>query len=233
MLSADQREFLVRTRAYIPLTEAGGVPGPVMIAQAAIESGWGRSGLARLGHALFAIKARPGWQGLVYSGTTREWIAGRGFVSIPGNGQLYPGYREALADGCHPASLFRAYGSLEENVRDYLRFFHTNPRYHAALGRYARSRDPRQFARDIARTGYATNPLYSRLLVAFMERHTPNLLPLRPLSLNVRGAAIPQTALMVVNGRLFVHIRQLAAALGTSVRYDAMFKTVYLEEGER
>lgn len=233
MPSADQREFLVRTRAYISLTEAGGVPGPVMIAQAAIESGWGRSGLARLGNALFAVKARAGWTGKVYSGTTREWIPERGHITIPGTNRIYASYGQAIANGCRPESLFRAYDTLDENVSDYLQFFRKNPRYHAALAGYAHTRDSCRFARDIARAGYATNPLYGRLLVAFMERLTPDLLPPRPLSLHVRGAAIPQTALMVVNGRLFVHIRQLAAALGSSLRYDPMSKTVYVEEGKR
>lgn len=233
MLSADQREFLVRTRAYIPAAEADGVPGPVMIAQAAIESGWGRSGLARLGNGYFGVKARDNGAGKVYSGTTREWIPGRGYMTVAGTNRVYASYADALADGCRPESLFRAYDTVDENVRDYLQFFHRNPRYHAALQAYARRRDPRHFAREIARAGYATNPLYGRLLVAFMERHTPDLLPLRSPSLNVRGATIPQTALMVVNGRLFVHIRQLAAALGMSVRYDPMSKTVYLEEGAR
>ncbi|MGH2400207.1 MAG: glucosaminidase domain-containing protein, partial [bacterium] len=79
-LTVAQRRFIDELRSYIPAVEAGGVPGAVMIAQAVLESGWGRSGLARLGNALFGVKARSGWAGRVYSGTTAEFVPGRGYV---------------------------------------------------------------------------------------------------------------------------------------------------------
>src|SRR5574341_2596807 len=80
--------FLARVRAFVPQAEAMGIPGAVLVAQAVLESGWGRSGLARLGGAWFGIKAGPLWPDAVYSGTTREWAAGR-WRLIPGRHRVY------------------------------------------------------------------------------------------------------------------------------------------------
>ena len=174
--SADQQAFLARVRRYVPLAESRGVPGAVLVAQAVLESGWGRSGLARAASALYGIKATPVWSGAVYCGTTREWAHGRGWTVMPGTHRVYPSYRDALVSGCAPGTLFRAYPADLANVRDYLQFFHDNPRYHPALRAYTRSRDPRRFAYDIAAAGYATAPGYGRQLVKLMERYVPDLL---------------------------------------------------------
>jgi len=176
--STDQEAFLARVREYVPFAEARGVPGAVLVAQAVLESNWGRSGLARAGSALYGIKATPAWRGAVYCGTTREWIRGTGWKIMPGTHRVYPSYRDATAAGCAPGTLFRAYATGAANVRDYLQFFHDNRRYHPALHGYAQSRDPRRFAYDIASAGYATAPGYGRQLVKLMERYVPDLLAL-------------------------------------------------------
>lgn len=175
----DRHAFLARVRHYVPLAEARGVPGAVLVAQAVLESDWGRSGLARAASALYGIKARPAWRGPVYCGTTREWIPGKGWIVLPGTHRVYPSYREAREADCPPGALFRAYATFAGNVRDYLQFFHDNPRYHPALRAYARSQDARRFAHDIAAAGYATAPGYGRQLVQVMERFVPDLLVAR------------------------------------------------------
>src|SRR5574341_1315404 len=86
--------FLARVRAFVPQAEAMGIPGAVLVAQAVLESG-----------------------------TTREWAAGR-WRLIPGRHRVYASRGEALAEGCDPGALFRAYADVAGNVRDYLRFFH-------------------------------------------------------------------------------------------------------------
>lgn len=185
--SAVQEAFLSRVRRYVPLAEARGVPGAVLVAQAVSESNWGRSGLARSAAALFGIKATPAWRGAVYCGTTREWIHGRGWVRWPGTHRVYSSLHEATAAGCPRAALFRAYPTTAANVGDYLQFFHDNPRYHSALRSYARSGDARRFAYDIASAGYATAPGYGRRLVVLMEQYVPDLLAVR----NVAAAGEP------------------------------------------
>ncbi|MDR7494973.1 MAG: glucosaminidase domain-containing protein [Armatimonadota bacterium] len=222
-------------RAFVPRAEAMGVPGAVMVAQAVLESRWGRSGLARLGRAWYGIKATASWPGAVYSGTTREWMAGRGDALVLGRHRVYPSRAAALAAGCAPGSLFRAYPSVAQNVGDYLRFFRVNPRYHPALRAYRQSRDARRFALDIARAGYATAPDYARRLIAVMEQVAADLLPARSLSLWLLGRYLPSDALLVRGGRVYLRVRALAAALGWRVAYDPQRKAVYLgadgEEG--
>ena len=174
-----QQAFLTRVRRYVPLAEARGVPGGVLVAQALLESNWGRSGLARAASALFGIKATPAWRGAVYCGTTREWVRGKGWVRRRGTHRVYPSLGEATAAGCPRGALFRAYPTTAANVRDYLQFFHDNPRYRRALYGYAASGDARRFAYDIAAAGYATAPGYGRQLVRLMEQHVPDLLVAR------------------------------------------------------
>lgn len=228
--------FLARARSFVPQAEAMGVPGAVMVAQAVLESGWGRSGLARRGEAWFGIKAGARWSGRVYSGTTREWTAG-GWVRIPGRHRVYAARADALADGCDPRALFRAYDDVGENVRDYLRFFHANPRYRPALRGYRRSGDPRRFALDIAAAGYATSPDYGPHLITLMERYLPDLLPPRGFSLWVLGRFVPPGALLVLRRRAYVSIRALAALLGWSIAVDHGRKAIVVadpvEEGAR
>ncbi len=178
-LSAVQQRFLMRVRQYVPLAEGRGVPGAVLVAQAILESNWGRSGLARAAAALFGIKATGVWRGSVYCGTTREWVRQRGWVRLPGTHRVYASLREATGAGCSQGALFRAYATTAANVTDYLQFFHDNPRYHPALREYARSRDARRFAYNIASAGYATAPGYGRQLIALMERYVPDLLTAR------------------------------------------------------
>lgn len=232
--TGEQRRFLERVRAFAPLAEAGGVPGAVMLAQAAVESGFGRSGLARLGNALFGVKARPGWQGKVYSGTTREWSSGRGYVTIRGTNRVYATYEDAVAGGCHPGALFRAYDTLEDNIRDYVAFFHANPRYHRALRNYALTRSASRFAVEIARAGYATAPAYARMLLLFMAQlATDRRRQAGAIMLRWNGATVPADAVRIIDDRLYVRVRRLAEARQMRVRYESATRTVHVEEGVR
>ena len=77
---------------------------------------------------------------------------------------------------------FRAYGSVAENVADYVHVLRDNPRYAAALGTGS---DVRAFANALQRGGYATDPQYANKLVAIFEKMNPagerqELPPLRP-----------------------------------------------------
>lgn len=236
----ERTTFLTRVRTFVPQAEALGVPGAVLVVQAVLESGWGRSGLARLGHAWFGMKATSSWAGGVYSGRTREWIPGRGYVVIPGTHRVYPSRGAALAAGAFPGSFFRAYDDVADNVRDYLRFFHVNPRYHPALRTYARSGDPRRFALDIAAAGYATAPDYGRRLLGLMEQVAADLLP-PGHGVWLDGRPVPAEALLVDQGRVYVRIRILAGLLGWRITYDHARKAVHVtpshrsrvEEGQR
>lgn len=63
---------------------------------------------------------------------------------------------------------FRAYNTVSDSFVDHGRFFVENGRYAAAV---AAEGDPRQFAREINRAGYATDPSYASKLIGLMDRY--------------------------------------------------------------
>lgn len=127
--------------------QATGVPASVTVAQAILESDWGRSRLTRQGNNLFGIKAltAPGPAGVI-SLSTWEYLDGNDVVV---------------------QAPFRAYFSLEESVEDHGRFFRGRT-YRQAM---AVADDPRAFARAIQDAGYATDPEYASKLIRLMDRY--------------------------------------------------------------
>jgi flagellar protein FlgJ len=126
-----------------------GVDARAIVAQAALETGWGTSKPADAGgdsHNFFGIKAGAGWRGPSVAADTTEYVAG-----------------EAGTERAR----FRAYGSLAENLDDYVRVIRDNPRYADALGTGS---DVRAFATALQRGGYATDPEYANKLVATFEQ---------------------------------------------------------------
>ena len=68
------------------------------IAQAILESGWGKSGLTTKGNALFGIKATATWKGKVYSSKTKECYDGVNFVEIQAAFRAYDSWEESIED---------------------------------------------------------------------------------------------------------------------------------------
>lgn len=128
-----------------------GVPARFLVAQAALESGWGRHEIRRDDGSpsfnVFGIKAGSNWQGPVVTRTTTEYIDG-----MPRR----------------VAAKFRVYGSYAEAFRDYASLLADNPRYAAVLER----RDAAEFARGLQRAGYATDPLYADKLIRIINSET-------------------------------------------------------------
>ncbi len=128
---------------------ASGIPAPLILAQAALESGWGkreiRGGDGSHSFNLFGIKADRGWKGPVVETATTEYV----------NGEP----RKVLAK-------FRAYGSYDEAFTDYARFMTCNPRYANVLA----TGDPAEAAHGLQRAGYATDPQYAQKLVRIMRK---------------------------------------------------------------
>jgi peptidoglycan hydrolase FlgJ len=122
-----------------------GVDPRAIIAQAALETGWGTSQPADASgasHNLFGIKAGGAWRGASVASDTTEYVAGNAATE---------------------SARFRAYGDVAENVADYVRVLRDNPRYAAALNT---GTDVRAFATALQRGGYATDPDYADKLVA-------------------------------------------------------------------
>ena len=143
-----QREFILSVAPGARESQRKtGVPASVTLAQAILESDWGRSKLTREAKNLFGIKAMrsPGTAG-VYNIETWEVLGGQNVTVM---------------------AAFKAYQSLSDSIVDHGRWFHENSRYRQAL--QVRD-DPREFARAINEAGYATDPAYSVKLITLMEK---------------------------------------------------------------
>ena len=123
-----------------------------LLAQAALETGWGRAILqhpdGRSSNNLFNIKADHRWDGERVSVNTLE-------------------YRDGVAR--QEQANFRAYDSLAESFEDYVTFLRGSPRYREAL---ARAGDGQAFAAALQKAGYATDPAYGAKIARIMGSDT-------------------------------------------------------------
>ena len=144
-LGETPQEFL---RALWPHAEHAarelGVAPEALLAQAALETGWGRHMVpgpeGQPSYNLFGIKADPRWEGQLAHTSTLE-------------------FKDGVALKTRAA--FRAYDSFTESFRDYVAFLKDNPRYQRAL---AAASDPESFVEELQRAGYATDPRYAAKL---------------------------------------------------------------------
>jgi len=120
-----------------------GVPTSVLLAQSALESGWGKH---VKNNAYFGIKGKSPTGNSTSFGTT-EVI----------NGKVI-----------HIKDTFRAYADYAESADDYGRFLNENKRYKPAFNY---TNEPNQFITEIAKAGYATDPDYAPKLIHLMERY--------------------------------------------------------------
>jgi flagellar protein FlgJ len=149
---APGREFVNRLWPHAAeASRATGIPAHFMIAQAALETGWGRAELrfsdGTPTYNLFGIKAGRGWQGAVAEATTTEYVNGVAQRTV---------------------ERFRAYSSYAEAFRDYASLLTSSPRYAAVLNQ----QDAAGFARGLQRAGYATDPMYAEKLTRIIGGQT-------------------------------------------------------------
>ena len=141
-----------------------GVDPRHLLAQAALETGWGKSlpcdSDGATSFNFFGIKAGGGWPGDSVSVKTLEFEGG---VPVP---------RQAK---------FRSYGSAAESFRDYVDVLRNNPRYAEALNTGS---DAKAFATALQRGGYATDPAYAQKLMSIAQN-----LPTSPPALKSADAA--------------------------------------------
>ncbi|MEJ2059018.1 MAG: flagellar assembly peptidoglycan hydrolase FlgJ [Gammaproteobacteria bacterium] len=127
-----------------------GVDPAVLVAQAALETGWGRhvpqTGDGRSSHNLFGIKTDAGWTGDKARVATLEYR----------DGQLT---REQAA--------FRAYASPADCFDDYADLISGKPRYRAALAAADR---PGAYLQALQDAGYATDPAYADKIQSILKR---------------------------------------------------------------
>lgn len=147
-ITQDQKSFIERVGKLAAADmKKSGVLASLTIAQAILESGWGKSGLTVKANALFGIKAGQSWKGRVYSAQTQECYDGATFTTI--------------------TALFRAYDSWADSVADHSALLTGLARYKAVVG----ERDHKAACRAIKAAGYATDPNYADKLIQIIESY--------------------------------------------------------------
>lgn len=122
-----------------------GVNPKVILAQSALETGWGQSINSDGDKNFFGIKATAQWQG---DSVNRQTLEHRDGVLKPERAQ------------------FRNYDSYAESFNDYADFLKSNPRYQGAL---QAGEDSQQFAQELQAAGYATDPHYAKKIAGIVE----------------------------------------------------------------
>ena len=151
-VSQPARDFVAEVWPHaLEASRKTGIPPQFMVAQAALETGWGQKQLRNPdgspSHNLFNIKAGSAWKGDTVAREVTEYA----------NGQAYT-----------EQSRVRAYGSYAESFRDYASLMTRSPRYADVLGQT----DPAAFARSLQDAGYATDPMYADKLTRIIGGNT-------------------------------------------------------------
>lgn len=128
--------------------QQSGIHPHLIVAQAALESGWGQREIpaadGQPSHNLFGIKASGDWQGKTSEITTTEYINGV--------------KRKVKA-------AFRVYDSYEHALADYAKLLTKNPRYQRVVQSSAE-----QGAKALQAGGYATDPAYAKKLITIIQK---------------------------------------------------------------
>ncbi len=150
---SSPEQFVNTIQPYAEVAaEELGVDVNVLIAQAALETGWGKA-IGKLpdgssSYNLFNIKAQRGYDGDKYVKQTIEIDNGVAKTEI---------------------AAFRSYNNYQESFDDYVSFIKNNPRYAEALNV---SEDSFKYIDSIQRAGYATDPHYAEKIKNVMKSFT-------------------------------------------------------------
>lgn len=153
----------------VTLERETGLPAAVTIAQAALETGWGKRHIVHQTSAQDALREREGGRGEyadLPDGTPSRNLFGikRHRSAVPfvvcWTQEVVRGERVRIPDR------FRRYDTYAESLADRFAFLRGNRRYEAVL----ETRDPFEFATRLQAAGYATDPEYAAKLHAIMRR---------------------------------------------------------------
>lgn len=138
----DRQQF-IHDHAGLAISEMvrTGVPASLKLAQAALESNWGKGTVAVAGKNFFGIKCHNGWRGKCMQEQDDE--------VLPSN--------------------FRIYGSVEESFKDHSDFLRSQGRYKQLFQLPAT--DYRLWAYKLKECGYATDQQYPEKLIRIIEEN--------------------------------------------------------------
>ena len=195
-----------------------GLPAAVMIAQAILETGWGKSvckdiNTGQYSYSLFNIKG-TGPAGSVLVWTWEE----------------YNGKSVKIKDS------FRAYHNYAESFADYAKLITGASRYKPAV---AVANDPIAYAYKIKECGYATDSAYPGKLINLMEtwnliervKEALNLMKIpievEELKVLLNGQPVANSVLLNINGRDTAYIpANVLRDAGIEVTWDEPSNTV-------
>ena len=136
--------------------QALGIDPRVLVAQAALETGWGQSMIhnEKGGNSFnfFGIKIGSTWSGDKTSSMTHEY---------------FNGDKQQIRDE------FRVYSSIEQSFEDYVAFLKGHARYAEVIDAAQRN-DIEGYANGLQAAGYATDPAYAEKIKAIVERGSFN-----------------------------------------------------------
>jgi flagellar protein FlgJ len=155
-LGDAQRTFVSRMWDHATaVQQATGIPAQFVLAQAALESGWGareiRDSAGFPTYNLFGIKAGSGWTGRTVDAVTTEYDNGVGKKVV---------------------EKFRAYNNYSEAFRDWAQLIAGNKRYAEVVESGQAGTNGSGFANGLARAGYATDPDYGSKLARVIDSLT-------------------------------------------------------------
>ncbi|MDT3274109.1 flagellar assembly peptidoglycan hydrolase FlgJ [Shewanella sp. SP2S2-4] len=157
----SREEFLATLYPHAEkAAKALGTQPEVLLAQSALETGWGqkivRGNNGAPSHNLFNIKADRRWQGDKANVSTLEFEHG---VAV-----------QQKAD-------FRVYSDFEHSFNDFVSFIAEGERYQDAKKVAA---SPTQFIRALQDAGYATDPRYAEKVIKVMQSISEELKSILP-----------------------------------------------------
>ena len=150
LLPANVEAFIDKMRPHAEaVAQAVGIPVQYLLAQAGLETGWGKSlpktADGQSSHNLFGIKAGTRWKGAVTQAPTTEVVAGQ---------------------SVNTTDRFRSYGSFTEAFQDFAHLIKDSARYAGVMTKVGSAR---AYADGLQRAGYATDPHYGAKLARTID----------------------------------------------------------------
>ncbi len=156
------KEFVTKYYPYAKVTEnKTGIPAMVVLAQSALETGWGKYAP---GNMMFGVKAK-----ITTPEKERQLITTTEILSTPNAQFPIVLSISKLSSGKYKYIVkdwFRKYNTPEESFTDHAKFLQENSRYKKAL---VNKSDSVVFIQELAKAGYATDPNYGSTLLSVLK----------------------------------------------------------------
>ncbi|BDR57875.1 glycoside hydrolase family 73 protein [Xylocopilactobacillus apicola] len=162
-LNASQQDFINSTKPYVlQMSDKYGLWASIMMAQAIIESNWGKSQLGSApNYNLFGMKANDSWPGKSVTYPTKEWDKNSGqYITIDAKFRAYNNYGESFEDNAQKLRYGLSWDAL----------------YYK--GTWLENTSSYQDSANWLQGRYATSPTYANTLISAIQRY--NLQQLDP-----------------------------------------------------